>query len=74
MCYCYNVAWMVYCSAIFLYLILPQMLSKYLISGAFEIILDGDVTIFSNLATGRLPQMADLVDPLIQAGLKRIQQ
>ena len=59
-------------SAILLYLILPQMLSSYLVSGAFEIVLDENVTIFSKLATGRLPQMADLIDPLTKAGLVHI--
>jgi selT/selW/selH-like putative selenoprotein len=60
--------------AIFLYLLLPQILSKYLVTGAFEIIMDGDVTIFSKIAMGRLPQYADLVDPLVNAGLKLVQQ
>lgn len=68
--------------AIFCYLIVPQMLSKYLVTGAFEIMLDtngngfqgesGNInTIFSKLATGRLPQVADLIEPLVQAGLKQ---
>lgn len=59
--------------AIFLYLLLPQMLSKYLVTGAFEIILDGDNTIFSKLAVRRLPQFADLISPLVEAGLKHVQ-
>jgi selT/selW/selH-like putative selenoprotein len=57
--------------AIFLYLLLPQILSKYTVSGSFEVELDG-VVIFSKLQTGRLPQYADLVDPLVQAGLRLI--
>lgn len=56
--------------AIGLYLVLPQLLSKYLVTGAFEVVMDGGITIFSKLATGRLPQMADLVGPLVEAGLK----
>eukprot|EP00980_Cylindrotheca_fusiformis_P024293 scaffold11725_cov116-Cylindrotheca_fusiformis.AAC.2 len=59
--------------AIFVYLLLPNLLSKYLITGAFEIILDGE-TIFSKLETGRLPQMGDLVEPLLRAGLKQARQ
>lgn len=55
--------------AILLYLLLPQVLSKYMVTGAFEIELDG-VTIFSKIQTGRLPQFADLVEPLTQVGLK----
>jgi selT/selW/selH-like putative selenoprotein len=57
--------------AIFIYLLLPNILSKYLITGAFEIILD-DKTIFSKIETGRLPQFADLVTPLVEAGLKQV--
>lgn len=57
--------------AIFVYLLLPNVLSKYLITGAFEIILDGE-TIFSKLETGRLPQMDDLVAPLVNAGLAQV--
>ncbi|CAJ1942246.1 unnamed protein product [Cylindrotheca closterium] len=59
--------------AIFVYLLLPNVLSKYMISGAFEIILDGE-TIFSKLETGRLPQMGDLVAPLVNAGLTQVSQ
>jgi selT/selW/selH-like putative selenoprotein len=56
--------------AIGLYLVVPQMLGKYSLTGAFEIVMDDDVVIFSKLATGRLPQLADLVHPLVEAGLK----
>ena len=58
--------------AIVLYLLIPQILSKWMITGAFEIILDGDMTIFSKLETGRLPQYADLVNPLVKAGLTKM--
>ena len=58
--------------AIVVYLLLPQMLSKYLVTGAFEIVLDGDKTIFSKLQTGRLPQFADVIDPLVAAGLRHV--
>ena len=57
--------------AILLYLLMPQILSKYVVTGAFEIELDG-VTIFSKLQTGRLPQYADLVEPLVEAGLRLV--
>jgi len=56
--------------AIFVYLLLPNMLSKYLVTGAFEISLDGEI-IFSKIETGRLPQFGDLVTPLVNAGLKQ---
>jgi hypothetical protein len=61
-----------FASSIFLYLLLPQVLSKYLVTGAFEVIMDQEIPIFSKLATGRLPQMADLVEPLVKAGLVHI--
>jgi selT/selW/selH-like putative selenoprotein len=57
--------------AILVYLLLPQVLSKYLVTGAFEIELDGK-KIFSKLQTGRLPQFADLVEPLVSAGLELV--
>lgn len=54
---------------IFLYLVLPQILSSYVVSGAFEVMLDGTDLIFSKIATGRMPQANDLVAPLTKAGL-----
>mmetsp|Transcript_7964 Transcript_7964/g.19956 ORF Transcript_7964/g.19956 Transcript_7964/m.19956 type:complete len:146 (+) Transcript_7964:378-815(+) len=69
--------------AIFMYLLLPQILSGFVVSGAFEIMLDttgagfGDdtnsaFTVFSKLATGKLPATSDLIEPLVQAGLKYV--
>ena len=68
--------------AIFMYLLLPQVMGKYMISGAFEIMLDmtgegfGDdgnaFTVFSKLATGKLPSTGDLIEPLVQQGLKHV--
>jgi selT/selW/selH-like putative selenoprotein len=55
--------------AIGLYLVLPQVLNSYTVSGAFEIVLNDSILIFSKLTTGRLPQVADLVNPLMDAGL-----
>jgi selT/selW/selH-like putative selenoprotein len=60
--------------AILVYLLLPQFLAKYMISGAFEVILDGDTVVYSKLAAGRLPQFADLLNPLLEAGLERSSQ
>jgi len=59
--------------AILVYLLLPQVLSKYLVTGAFEILLDGKI-IFSKLETGRLPQYADLLEPLVSAGLQLVKR
>jgi len=57
--------------AIFVYLLLPQILSKYIITGAFEIVLDG-VSVYSKIETGKLPEHIDLTGPLIAAGLKYV--
>lgn len=42
---------------IFLFLILPQIVGKWKITGAFEIYLDDDQIIFSKLATGNFPKV-----------------
>jgi selT/selW/selH-like putative selenoprotein len=52
---------------IFLFLILPQFLAKWRISGAFEIYLDGE-EIFSKISTGALPKGDDLLDMMVSAG------
>ncbi|VEU43756.1 unnamed protein product [Pseudo-nitzschia multistriata] len=57
-----------------LYLILPTILNGYVVSGAFEIMLDGDQMIFSKLATGRMPNADDLLGPLTKAGLTAIER
>jgi selT/selW/selH-like putative selenoprotein len=46
---------------IFLFLILPQILGKWRITGAFEIYLDGDQVIHSKLATGDFPKVREIV-------------
>jgi selT/selW/selH-like putative selenoprotein len=60
--------------AILVYLLLPQVMSAWLVTGAFEIIMDGDKTVFSKIAMGRLPSFADLSGPLVEAGLKMVTQ
>jgi len=54
---------------IFVFLVLPQILSSYVVSGAFELMLDGTDLIFSKIETGRMPQTSDLIAPLTKAGL-----
>lgn len=54
---------------IFLYIVLPQILSSYVITGAFEVMLDGTDLIFSKINSGRMPQADDLIVPLTKAGL-----
>jgi len=57
-----------------LYLVLPQFLNSYVVSGAFEVFLDGTDLIFSKIATGRMPQADDLINPLTKAGLAYVAQ
>lgn len=57
---------------IFTYLVLPQFLSGYEVSGAFEIVMDESEVIFSKISTRRMPKAEDLIVPLTKAGLKYI--
>ena len=57
---------------IFTYLILPQFLAGYQVSGAFEVILDGSDLIFSKIGSRRMPTAEDLIVPLTKAGLSYI--
>lgn len=59
---------------IFLYLIVPQILNSYVVSGAFEVILDGTDLIFSKIENGQMPQANDLIAPLTKAGLTYVSQ
>jgi len=57
-----------------LFLILPTILNGYVVSGAFEMMLDGTNVVFSKIATGRMPQAEDLIAPLTKAGLTYVGQ
>jgi selT/selW/selH-like putative selenoprotein len=52
-----------------LFLVLPQVLSKWMITGAFEIYLD-DKRIWSRLETGNFPTMDNLINLLTDNGLR----
>ena len=58
--------------AIFVYLILPQFLAKYMITGAFEVVLDDKLLVYSKIASGRMPQIMEIVAPLVEAGLEKL--
>jgi selT/selW/selH-like putative selenoprotein len=58
---------------ILIFFVLPQILNKYIITGAFEMVLDG-VTVYSKLETGRMPNAVDLVAPLQAIGLLKASQ
>lgn len=48
--------------------ILPQILNKYILTGAFEVTVDGTL-IFSKLEQGRMPTANDFTTPLVEMGL-----
>lgn len=48
--------------------IIPQILNKWVITGAFEVFVDGNL-VFSKLEQGRMPTAQDLMAPLIELGL-----
>ena len=50
--------------------IVPSILNKWIITGAFEVFVDGTL-IFSKLEQGRMPTAADLTGPLIEMGLQQ---
>lgn len=59
--------------AIFLFLLAPNIVQNIgNTKGAFEVYLN-DTIVFSKLKTGTLPSMDDLINPLIHAGVKMIQ-
>lgn len=57
---------------IFLFLVLPQVLGKWRVTGAFELYLDGEEeAIYSKIATGAFPKGDDLVSLMAKMGLKQ---
>jgi thioredoxin reductase-like selenoprotein T len=56
--------------SVVIFFVLPQILAKYVNTGAFEIYLDGK-EIFSRLKTGNFPTADDLVNPLSASGLSK---
>lgn len=46
-----------------LFFVVPQILAKFTVNGAFEVYLDGE-EIFSKLKENRMPEVDDLVKPL----------
>lgn len=53
---------------IVVFFLLPQGLNRYIITGAFEMFVDGRL-VYSKLDTGRMPHVGDIRLPLINAGL-----
>jgi len=54
-----------------IFLIIPQFIGRFAVSGAFEIYLNEDILIFSRLESGEFPKVGDLLTPLVNAGLQR---
>eukprot|EP00977_Amphora_coffeiformis_P027662 scaffold34630_cov185-Amphora_coffeaeformis.AAC.8 len=55
---------------ILLFIILPQVVNQFTVSGAFELILDDEKEIFSKLNAGRFPTQEELISGLQAAGVK----
>lgn len=55
--------------AIALFFLVPQLMSGFATSGAFEVVLDGQKVIWSKLEEGRFPTAEELTNPLIKLGL-----
>lgn len=55
---------------ILLFIILPQFINRYTLTGAFELILDEEQEIFSKLHVGRFPTQDELIAALQSAGLQ----
>lgn len=53
-----------------LFLVLPQILSKWMITGAFEIYLDGS-KVWSKLDAGRFPEKDEIISALSALGLQK---
>lgn len=51
-----------------IFFVLPQALNRYIITGAFEIFVDG-VTVFSKLQSGRMPNVEDIAGSMAKFGL-----
>ena len=57
---------------ILLYLLMPQILGKFTINGAFELYLDNNENlIWSKLQEGRFPTQTELIQMMVAAGLKQ---
>jgi len=55
---------------ILLFIVLPQVINQFTVSGAFELILDEEKEIFSKLNAGRFPTQEELISGLQAAGIK----
>mmetsp|Transcript_41868 Transcript_41868/g.61470 ORF Transcript_41868/g.61470 Transcript_41868/m.61470 type:complete len:141 (+) Transcript_41868:301-723(+) len=55
----------------FIFLIVPTFVNSLIISGAFEIELDG-VLVYSKIQTGKMPSGMDIIDAFTKAGLQRM--
>jgi selT/selW/selH-like putative selenoprotein len=63
----YSVAYFV-----ILFLVVPKFFTRWTVTGAFEVVLDGVTMVYSKLETGKMPSAEDLTQPLVAAGLEKI--
>lgn len=57
-------------AVIAIFLVIPTLVQRIITTGAFEIILDDSIVIFSKLESGRMPNGNDLLEAMARAGLK----
>lgn len=57
--------------ALSIFFVIPQLLNSYIITGAFEIFVDGEI-VFSKFKEGRLPDAKDITTAFESIGLTSI--
>ena len=55
------------------FLLIPQLINQFAVSGAFEIVLDGQSVVWSKLNQGRFPSGPELISSLESLGLAQAQ-
>jgi selT/selW/selH-like putative selenoprotein len=54
---------------VFVFLIVPTLVQNLTTTGAFEIVLDEDVVLYSKLQTGRMPNGNDIIEAMARVGM-----
>ena len=52
------------------FLVVPTLVQNMMTTGAFEIVMDDGVVLYSKLATGRMPNGNDIIEALARVGMK----
>ena len=51
------------------FLVVPTLVQNMTTTGAFEIVLDDGIVLYSKLATGRMPNGNDIIEALAKVGM-----